>query len=243
MSRKLTIEEIASLDLPKWPQMLVWGQPVTEEQAKQVILRTDEFFYDLYGWSANSRWGKSAREVLGLERSDLTDQQKWSASTRLAEMLGHIETEYVSNTWADSAFIFGAHGWCHPNGLISFTDNVGKWPSADELIRDWAVLAHAFPFLDCTATFMSGEQCEDDTHPVFSIVVKHGCATAVTPIEPTLYRRPDARSFEDHSALLSLISGAFKTRGNGIPDKWLDDYKATLAPLIEAAIATCGTES
>jgi len=30
--------------LPKWPQMLVTGSPVSEEQALEIIRRTDNFF-------------------------------------------------------------------------------------------------------------------------------------------------------------------------------------------------------
>jgi hypothetical protein len=39
-------EDVTLLDrgLPKWPQMRVEGVPVTLEQAKEIIRRTDTFF-------------------------------------------------------------------------------------------------------------------------------------------------------------------------------------------------------
>ncbi len=61
---------------------------------------------------------------------------------------GYIETEYVWNDWLASRFIYGPHGWCHPDGTIGHVDRVGKGQIAEEVYRDWCRLARAFPFLD-----------------------------------------------------------------------------------------------
>ncbi len=40
--------EPLNIALPKWPQMIVTGKPVTIHQAKDIILRTDSFLTDSY---------------------------------------------------------------------------------------------------------------------------------------------------------------------------------------------------
>ena len=34
-------EELLDVGLPKWPQMIVWGESITTEQAYDIIMRTD----------------------------------------------------------------------------------------------------------------------------------------------------------------------------------------------------------
>ena len=92
-----------------------------------------------------------------------------------------IETNYVRNTWIGSSFVHGPHGWCHPDGQIDHIDNVGKWPSVEEIRDDWQMLATAFPFLILTATLMSGESCEDDTKPIVTMSVADGRVSLMAP--------------------------------------------------------------
>ena len=48
--------------LPKWPQMRIIGEPVSEELAKEIIIRTDTFFDSMH--SSNSHtFDKECRKI------------------------------------------------------------------------------------------------------------------------------------------------------------------------------------
>ena len=51
-------------ELPKWPRHLVTGKPLTVEQAKEVIRRTDTFFG---GWGGNNHdYNRWVRDAVGM---------------------------------------------------------------------------------------------------------------------------------------------------------------------------------
>lgn len=190
-------EKLEQVCLTKWPQMLVWGQSVSAEQAQDIIFRTDCFFTDTYALSGgnNHHWNEWAWKQLGLSdiqsvAERLPEGQKWifleAASEHFKKLSGHVECSYVSNRWASCSYIYGPHGWVHPNGAIGYVDNIGKWPSAPEVYADWKALAAAFPFLNLTATLMSGER-DEETQPVVSFRVTAGEATVLpTPAVPEI---------------------------------------------------------
>lgn len=184
-------KELLSLDLPKWPQMKVTGTPVTREQALEIIRRTDSFFI---GHDGNDHaYNKRLRERLGMTDDDytkqLTFQQYEDRDQKNQEWLrqwGYVQTDYVHNSWISAAFIFGPYGWCHPNGTISFEDNVGKWPSTTTIFNDWTVLAKEFPFVKAGVTLMSGEESQE-TVPVVSFVVHEGQVRVVDPAKEDVH--------------------------------------------------------
>lgn len=88
--------------------------------------------------------------------------------------VGRVKTEYVNNSWFSSPYIGGPHGWMHPDGTIGYADNVGKWPSVETIYEDWKKIGEAFPQLNLKVTLMSGESCEDNTHPLVTMEIKNG---------------------------------------------------------------------
>lgn len=88
--------------------------------------------------------------------------------------VGRIDTEYVGNSWFSCPFIGGPHGWMHPDGTIGYADNVGKWPSVRTIYNDWKKIGKAFSQLNLKVTLMSGESCEDCTHPLVTMELKNG---------------------------------------------------------------------
>lgn len=235
--------------LPKWPQMVVTGARVTEEQAKEIIRRTDRFFQHGYGGN-DHQYNLVVKLLLGMPvykrehgldsmvAADLgielpvADSWKeiYEAEDRWREQWGVVPTEYVNNCWLSSAFIFGPHGWCHPDGQIGYLDNVGKWPSVEEVFSDWQALAKAFPYLDVGITLMSGESGEDNTTPVVSMVVKNGEVTLVEPgdhvheghVQPHI-----DRGFESAAADLAKPP---RLREHGIPNEWLVEWAQKQGP-------------
>lgn len=238
MSTIVTQQDLQFLEnvyLPKWPQMVVWGVPVTDEQAKDIILRTDSFLTDIcqYGGGNNKRWGAWARTELGFKHlSDDESHGHWRLQSLIQEKLrthiGFVETEYVHNVWAACAFIYGPHGWCHPNGTIWYEDNVGKDPCARVIFEDWQALANAFPFLDLTVTLFNGESAEDDTAPVVSFRVQGGHVALLADVATPGPRPVPQR--DERALLRQLVTNP--SREQGLDDQWIRDYGAVLVPLV-----------
>lgn len=173
------MSDLENLPLPKWPQMLVWGESVTKEQAYEIIRRTDNFFE--YGDSGNdiefSNYLKS--ELLFPKESNIHNipgyyNDYFNQIENWKYEWDYIETEYVRNSWILCSYIYGPHGWCHPDGTIQYIENIGKWPSISEVLRDWKTLATEFDFLDLYVVLMSGSGCEENIEPVVGIRVKKG---------------------------------------------------------------------
>lgn len=238
MSTIVTQQDLQRLEncyLPKWPQMVVWGAPVTVEQAKDIILRTDYFLTDIcsYGGGNNKRWAAWARTELGFnhlaeDESEGHWRRQGAIQEKLRAAIGFVETEYVRNVWAACSFIYGPHGWCHPNGTIWYEDNVGKYPCARVIFEEWQALAKAFPFLDLTVTLFDGESAEDHTSPVVSFRVQGGhvalLAEAVTPAQRPIPER------NERALLRQIVTNA--SREQGLDDQWIRDYANILRPLV-----------
>lgn len=169
-------EEAFQQGLPKWPQMKVIGKPVSEELATEIILRTDSFFG--YGGGGNNHdFDKKARELFGIKErpKGMEGFDDWSESIEnFFKAVGYIDTRYVENDWISCCYIYGPHGWIHPDGTIGFINNVGKWPSVKEIYEDWEKIAKEYPQLDLKVTLFSGEECEDNTYPVVTMEIKDG---------------------------------------------------------------------
>lgn len=238
-----------SVKLPKWPQMIVTGEPVTADQAKDIIFRTDSFLTDPWEHAGGNdrHFTKLYRELSGLNTIE------WEDTTALRNKIGFIYTEYVTNDWGSCSFIYGAHGWCHPDGKIFFQDNVGKWPSVEEILDDWTRVAEAFPYLDLTVTLMSGESCEfGESVPLQNIRVKSGVATLEEPdlnahgdrLKSIKMEREFANSVFDPNyeprvfEYREFVDGEFKeyemevSREVGLPFDWYVDYAKTIKAII-----------
>ena len=244
MNIEQTINELAVGCLPKWPQMLVSGKPVTVEQAKDIILRTDRFLTDADDYAGgNAReFNRYYREMAGLTQIQKTKQYPeghsyitadWDLQDKVKDALGVIETEYVRNDWASCSFIGGPHGWCHPDGTIHFDDNVGKWPSIEEIFREWGDIAQEFPYLDLHVTLMSGESCDDYSRPVINIRVVNGEATLAEP-DDTVHSYQKQTSEDKLEQFVETMRNFGTSREIGLPAKWYEEF----AERVRTAVAT-----
>ena len=219
-----THADLLNLGLPKWPAMIVRGTSVTVEQAREIIRRTDTAFQR--GISGNDRvFNEKLAERMELPRGSVLrwDEnmtgEDYAALDAWRERWGVIDSEYITNRWIASTYIGGPHGWCHPDGTIRFDTNVGKWPSVEEIFQEWTRVAAAFPFLDLTATLMSGEYCDDDITPLVTIRVQEGRATLEDP-QPVGDRATDIPD----GYMENLFSGR-SGRECGIPMDWFDHWR------------------
>jgi hypothetical protein len=216
-----TEEELLKRGLPKWPQMVVTGKRISEEFALEIIRRTDRWFVNASGCNdrdGDERLAKRLRmpHFFRYDPARPDRREDWQLSARWKEAWKTIETQYVHNSWIGSSFAWGPHGWCHPDGRISYYDNVGKWPSIEDVRADWQLLATAFPFLDLRVTLMSGESCEEDTHPVVTMCVLDGQVRLAEPITDVDHRMPPR---DLHAATLGFsVSAAQRERYPFRPD-------------------------
>lgn len=236
------MNELLEVSLPKWPQMLVTGESVTVDQAKEIIFRTDSFLTDSYDLAGGNEkdFTEWYQRQAGLDRYIVRDWQdkspeadekrrkNWKFGDLVKERANFVGTSYVTNDWASCSFIFGPHGWCSPEGRIHFIDNVGKWPSVEDVLEDWQTIAAAFPFLKLHATLMSGEGSESDTVPLVNIWVHDGEADLQEP-DLSVHRRdvPHARNMDDLGALFA------NRRELGLPSEWYDEYALRVRSIVD----------
>lgn len=224
-------------ELPKWPLMKVTGRPVTIEQAKEIIRRTDHFFlwfhgndYELVarvqnqlGMPVKPEYPRTNDPVaLAAYRAELS-----AAYDQLKVWLrhwGYVHTEYVTNEWISTSFIDGPYGWCHPDGSIDFAGNIGKWPHVHEVLQEWRVLATAFPFMQVGITLYDRSTAQDDANPVVSMIVEGPIVTLVDPSKLDVHAGHPA--FER----VEVDNGFEPTEACGIPLTWFDDWAQKLVP-------------
>lgn len=223
--------------LPKWPQMLVTGKSVTVEQAKDIIFRTDTFFTDASVHSGGNcrAFNAEYRNKAGLTALQVFRNNPgghswvdvdWDRRDYLCRRLGVVRTRYVRNEWGSCSFVGGPHGWCHPDGTIAFTNNVGKWPSVVELLDDWADIAQAFPYLDLHVSLMSGESSMRDTVPLVNIRVVNGQATVESP-DLTVHSEQvlaDPDTELEQAKWIALIRDS--SNELGLAEDWYDEFAA-----------------
>lgn len=226
------LEKTYNVNLPKWPQMLISGSPVTPEQAKEIIFRTDAFLTDAYGYNGgnNIEFNEHYRNSSGLSMLDGGDNyaKKFDFNNYVKEKVGFIELNYVPSDFASSCFVGGPDGFCSPDGEIKFSNNVGKWPSAEVIYEDLVELAEAFPFLEMKCTLMDGESCEENTKPVISFDVCNG----VVCVTDSHLEREDGPELFDTSRLLASLRGDLSGE-LGLPKEWYAEYITRLIPITE----------
>lgn len=236
--------------------MLVWGKPVSVEQAKEIIFLTDRVLtsFDTFYGGNDKEWNENVVRWLGYK--ELTDHCKhleqlslaydrerslmlwnpiYEASLYLRRKLNapETDTDYVTNSWASCAYVYGPHGWCHPDGTIGYVDNVGKWPEARSLFDEWSKLAERFPFLDLKVTLMDREHSEENKVPVFSIKVCDGKAELI----PTETPQPGDMPAIDRSD--SVFMKRLMSRGAeiGLSEDWIFEYAEKYKDVIQEAVA------
>lgn len=172
----------------KWPRLIVTGQPVTHQQANEILLRTNCWWY----LGGNDRlWTRLVADAVSLTL-DGYDNPTTDTTRALIARWNVLELEYLANARIESSWIGGPHGWCDWNGTIGCANyNIGKWPSAEQVTAEWAAIAAAFPFLSLDAQVVEDEG-EADTAAV-QWRVRDGVVEVVEPGE--LLRAPSDVTF------------------------------------------------
>lgn len=237
--KTVTQKEAFSRGLPKWPQLLITGKPVTATQAKDIIFRTDSFMSAYHYGGNNHEWNEWVNAVLGraeLEQIEKADfNRAWQIKDKLNVELKFVSTEYIRNDWMSSSYIYGPHGWCSPDGIISHVDNVGKWPGVEEVYKDLVEIAKAFPYLVMTATLFDQEHCEDEIekNPVITFIIRKGKVKLTDEHTEHHFDVPTP----DRSDASMLRRFTTPSSEQGVPDNWIMDWEDEYSSAVKRAIA------
>lgn len=178
------------LGLPKWPALIVHGDPVTKEQAAEIIIRTDYATASGWGPSCNDKpWNLALRKAMGLPADPYDKSIEWQERERIGrefrDSIGALDLEYLHNERIASSYVGGPSGWCSWGGTVGLRDkNIGKWPSVAEVHYEWKRIAAAFPFLRLRAQLWDREHCEVGGGPVVEFHVHDGVADVLEPVSP-----------------------------------------------------------
>lgn len=187
--------------LPKWPGMVVVGTPVTKEQAAEILVRTNVYLscndnsfnneaqgiiYEVDG-KGKTRYDEINEVIikkLGVDEKNF--KAVWDYKESKERELGKLDVYYLANSRICSSWIGGPHGWCNWNGQIGCNNyNIGKWPSVEDVYKEWEIIAEAFPYLDLKCQLMNHEaSCEDSVEnpgPVIEYRIKDGKVKMVEP--------------------------------------------------------------
>ena len=190
-----------NIDLPKWPAMTVLGKDITEDEAAEVLIRTNGWFYG----SNDHGWEETAHRLFGSPMTIREGSQypalDYEAVKKAMEAHRCINLGYLHNSRIMSSWVGGPHGWCNWNGTIRTTNyNIGKWPSHTEVLREWKEIAAAFPFLDLRCQLWAKETGEEGNEPLVEYRVLKGKVTSRVP--RTRLLAPTFNADEDFAAVL-----------------------------------------
>lgn len=134
---------------PKWPKLLMVGETVKPEQAREILIRTNHWFlleynysHDIIGETIKKFYTKTLEPEHQISGNSIDTED-------LIKKLDVIHLHYLDNARIQSSWIGGLKGWMNWDGRL-FTNNynIGKWPTEDELISDIETIIKAFPYLD-----------------------------------------------------------------------------------------------
>lgn len=195
-------------DLTKWPRLLVLGEPVTREQANEILVRTDDWWM-----GTNDRAWEQAVYALAAEvghpgspyGGSVTDH--FPAVMAWQERLGILDLHYLDNRRIASSWIGGPHGWCDWEGKIGCSNyNLGKWPSVEAVTDDWTAIAAAFPYLTLHAQLVTDE---GEGEVAATWAVRDGKAALVEPVGQIL----DIPADDVEGMVFGLLYSANRERG------------------------------
>lgn len=185
----MTYEEMLHVGLPKWPQCRIWGKRISEDQALEIIRRTDTFFSE--GQAGNNhRFNRAASKITkrvlwfdhdnGYEYRD--DKDAKEKKKKFAEQWKPVSTDYIQNSWVSCPWVGGPHGWCHPDGTIGYCNNIGKYPEPEYIYNDLVKIAKEFQFVEFFCCVMNDEECSENLETRLSFLVKDGKVKILDPI-------------------------------------------------------------
>ncbi|EKQ66784.1 hypothetical protein OsccyDRAFT_4583 [Leptolyngbyaceae cyanobacterium JSC-12] len=200
MKRKklnLLDKKFDDIQLPKWSGLIVVGDPVTKDQAKEILIQTDTLQFDssymemklkysayLYGienYDENSYF-QDAYDFFRLDNGNIDWERYEDARTRIICDLGLLDIRYINNHRILSS---SPIGWCDWNGYIGCNSyNVSEDPTVEDVYLDWLYIAETFSFLKLRSQLFDQEAGKADAKPVVEFKIENSYVEVVIPSEP-----------------------------------------------------------
>ena len=206
----------------KWPAMLITGEKMTEEQAIDIIIRTDEAVVNpnIYTFGNNEDFGKQWAKLIDV-RYDYDE----SVYSRL-ECVNFVSLEYLYNDLLGSRWIGGSTSWIWEDGSIFRFSNIGKWPSNEKVFDELKRIAQAFPYLKLKVTlfdeqvmfdfYINGQKIADAAYE--DVLDKALCSFTVENGEVMYHDEP----FKDHFSC-DLIPESFNKKNPFISECYVSN--------------------
>lgn len=222
-------EEAFQHELPKWTRIIILGDDVSVETAKEIIFRTDEFLVDAYGSMGgnNKEFTQDYLDESGLSSLYKDGKVDYLASEAVKAELGFIPLAHFHNYWASCNFVAGPNGFCTPEGKICFAGHMDKHPTVEELYNDLEPLAKAFPELKMNVEIYDKE---DSIKFLMGFEVKNSEVT-ITKKSMDLINKIDMGLFdtaEIHRKNLNVDYSEF-----GLPVEWYEEFASRVKEVVE----------
>ena len=151
----------------KYPQLLIFGEPVKENQAKEIILRTDSSIKDLV--RQNIHCSSFVQEKF---KHFYNKNFLFGDGIKYLEKIGYIDNLYITNEWIH-CHLSSPKGWMHLDGNIGHIDGPGyKWPEASELVDEFSSIGKEFSFLKLFMIVSDTDR--ENTNPIFALYLNKG---------------------------------------------------------------------
>lgn len=143
----------------KWPAILITGEKVTEEQAIDIVIRTDEAVVNpcMFTFGNNHDFGKRWAESIDVDY----DSNDYKLKDSMLKCINFVYLEYLQNRLLGSCWVGGSSSWIWEDGSIFKFSNIGKWPSTEEVVNELNRIAQAFPYLKLKVTLFDDEVQSD----------------------------------------------------------------------------------
>lgn len=141
---------------PKWPRLVVRGEPVAKDLAAEIIVRTSGLRF----WSNDKGLQRRCYKAVGLASKELDSigYPDWQAEARVKKELGVLELEFLNNAMVTSSYVDGPHGWIDWEGMVGCSGfSIGKWPDHESVLSEWRLIASTWPELVLTCQLQDDE--------------------------------------------------------------------------------------
>ena len=162
---------------PKWPGLLIVGESCSEEQASQILIRTQRWYLLEYDVPKGSLLHDELHKIY-VSLLPIEDRISYIPIDYniIEQKIKPLELSYLSNDRICSSWVGGLHGWCNWDGKIFCNNyNIGKWPQIQDVEHDLKLITSEFPFLNFTLQLLSQEiDSEEDSYPIYTCEVNNG---------------------------------------------------------------------
>jgi len=202
--------------LPSYPLMIVRGNSISEPQAAEVLIRTQDFSLPTYAGDVRA----ALFDVVHAPYKRVGPFVEVDGQTRdrLRQEYRCLPLLYLRNQQIVSSHPAGPHGWINWNGTVSCENyNLGWRPTITEVAQEWKTIATTWPFLSLRCQLFSGELAEMDTaYPLVEFRVEDGSVTVLTKHFTPFRLSEPAADILQRQALASVLPPEFREVGRTV---------------------------